>query len=50
MNDRASSFKFENFIANTDDYETVLGLNETILGLNTIENGVCTYSMVIQFG
>ena len=30
MNDRASSFKFENFIANTDDYETVLGLNETI--------------------
>ena len=36
MNDRASSFKFENFIANTGDYETILGLNETILGLNTI--------------
>ena len=29
MNDRASSFKFENFIANTGDYETILGLNET---------------------
>ena len=24
------------FIANTGDYVTVLGLNETILGLNTI--------------
>ena len=36
MKDRASSFKFEIFIANTGDYKTVLGLNETILGLNTI--------------
>ena len=41
MNDRASNCKFEiYFIANSGDYVTVLGLNETILGLNTIENFV----------
>ena len=30
------AFNSRFFIANTGDYKTILGLNETILGLNTI--------------